>query len=126
MSLRWAAASAFFLLALLLGAGTSALAVRADYVTTRDLLGAPDKWHGRQVVLSGTVARLEPRTSERGNAYFTFSLADEAGTVAVFSRGTPEVRDGQRVQVEGFFHKVKRVGKHTFRNQVDAKRIRVL
>lgn len=114
------------LLALLLGGAASALAVRADYVTAKDLLGAPDKWHGQPVVLSGEVTRLEPRVSQRGNAYFTFQLVDETGAVRVFSYGTPEVSDGQRVQVEGIFHKIKRVGTYTFENQVDAKRIRLL
>lgn len=113
------------LLALVLAGAAPALAVRADHVTTGDLLGAPDKWHGRPVVVSGTVTRLEPRTSARGNAYFTFQLVDAAGAVRVFSYGIPEVREGQRVQVEGTFHKVKRVGTHTFQNQVDARVIRL-
>lgn len=113
-------------LALLLGGAVGALAVGADYVTVKDLLGAPDKWHGRPVVLSGAVTRLEPRVSGRGNAYFTFQLVDGTGAVRVFSYGTPEIKDGQRVRVEGIFHKIKRVGTHTFENQVDARRIRVL
>lgn len=112
------------LLGVLLLLASPALAARADYVTTKELLGAPDKWHGRSVVLSGAVAHLEPRVSGRGNAYFTFQLVDGTGVVRVFSYGTPEVRDGQRVQVEGIFHKIKRVGTHTFENQVDARRIR--
>jgi len=115
--------AAGLVLAVLLGVSAPAQAVRADYVTTGQLLGAPDKWHGRPVVVSGTVARLEPRTSARGNAYFTFQLVDGAA-VRVFSYGIPEVREGQRVQVEGTFHKVKRVGTHTFQNQVDARVIR--
>jgi len=113
--------AAGLVLAVLLGVSAPAQAVRADYVTTGQLLGAPDKWHGRPVVVSGTVTRLEPRTSQQGVAYFTFALVDAGGTVTVFSYGTPDVRDGQRVQVEGRFHKVKRVGKHTFHNQVDAR-----
>lgn len=110
-------------IALLLAAAGPALAVKAGHVTTRDLLGEPDKWHGRPVILSGTVTRLEPRTSQRGNPYFTFRLADHEGGVTVFSYGTPELREGQQVQIEGIFLKVKRVGKHTFQNQVDATRI---
>ncbi len=104
----------------------SALASRADRVTVKDLLDAPDKWHGRPVVVSGSVSRLEPRTSQRGNPYYTFVLSDGPGSVNVFSYGVPEVKNGKRVQVEGTFLKIKRVGQYTFQNQVDARQIRIL
>ena len=100
MSRPRAAVYALLLLALVLAGGTWALSGEANLVTSRDLLEAPDKWHGRPLVLSGTVTRLEPQV-----------LRDPGG------------QNGQRVQVEGIFHKVKRVGKHTFQNQVDATRI---
>ena len=102
---------------------TSALAVPADLVSVKTLLAEPDKWHGRAVVVSGSVGKLEPRTSQRGNAYYTFLLTDGSASVTVFSYGTPEIKDGNRVQVEGTFLKVERVGKSTFQNQVDARRI---
>jgi hypothetical protein len=104
----------------------SALAARADLVTVKDLLAEPDKWHGRAVVVTGGVGKLEARTSKRGNPYYTFLLNDGMQSVTVFSYGTPEVRDGSRVQVEGTFLKIKRVGQYTFHNQVDARRISVL
>lgn len=50
-------------------------------------------------------------------------LTDGLAGVTVFSYGTPQIRDTNRVQVEGTFLKVKRVGKYTFQNQVDATRI---
>ncbi len=78
------------------------------------------------MILQGTVTQLDPRVSQRGNKYFTFRLADRAGSVTVFSYGAPQVKEGDRVRVEGIFLKVKRVGKHTFQNQVDATRIRPL
>ena len=104
----------------------AALAARADLVTVKDLLAEPDKWHGRAVVVTGSVGKLEPRTSQRGNPYYTFLLNDGIQSVTVFSYGAPEVRDGNRVQVEGTFLKVKRVGKYTFQNQVDATSVRAL
>ena len=105
---------------------TSALAARADLVTIKDLLAEPDKWHGQAVVVTGSVGKLEARTSQRGNPYYTFRLNDGMQSLTVFSYGTPEVKNGNRVQVEGTFLKVKRVGKYTFQNQVDAIRIRAL
>ena len=101
----------------------SALAARADLVTVKDLLDAPDKWHGRPVVVTGVVTQLDAKTSQRGNPYYTFVLTDALTSVTVFSNGVPQIRDLSRVQVEGTFLKVKRVGKYTFQNQVDARRI---
>ena len=112
-------------LALVLWAA-AALAARADLVTVKELLAEPDKWHGQAVLVSGSVGKLEPRTSQRGNSYYTFLLNDGMQSLTVFSYGTPEIRDGNRVQVEGTFLKVNRVGKHTFQNQVNATRILVL
>ncbi len=112
-------------LALILWA-TSALAARADLVTVKELLAEPDKWHGRAVVVSGMVSNLDERVSQKGNPYYTFRLADGSASLTVFSYGTPEVKDGSRIQVEGTFLKIKRVGKYTFQNQVDAIRIRLL
>lgn len=112
-------------LALVLWA-TSALAAGADLVTVKELLAEPDKWHGRAVMVSGSVSKLEPRTSQRGNPYYTFVLNDGLASVKIFSYGVPEVKDGNRVQVEGTFLEIKRVGKYTFQNQVDATSVRAL
>lgn len=109
-------------LVLLVGAA-SALAARADLVAVKDLLAQPDKWHGRPVVVSGVVSRLDARTSQRGNAYYTFVLTDGAASVKVFSYGVPQIKDTSRVQVEGTYLKVNRVGNSTFHKQVNARRI---
>jgi hypothetical protein len=112
-------------LAFLLWVG-AALAVRADLVSVKDLLAEPDRWHGRSVGVAGSVGRLEARTSQRGNPYYTFVLSDGDARVTVFSYGAPEVRNGHRVRVEGTFLKVERVGQYTFHSQVDAQRITTL
>ncbi|MBI3030779.1 MAG: hypothetical protein HYY64_14835 [Candidatus Rokubacteria bacterium] len=111
-------------LVLLFGAA-SALAARADLVAVKDLLAQPDKWHGRPVVVSGVVSRLDARTSQRGNTYYTFVLTDGVASVKVFSYGVPQIKDTSRVQVEGTYLKVNRVGNSTFHNQVNARRITI-
>ena len=103
----------------------SALGAPADLVAVKDLLAQPDKWNGQPVVVSGVVSRLDARTSQRGNSYYTFVLTDGLASVNVFSYGSPQIRDTSRVQVEGTFLKVNRVGKYTFHNQVNARRITV-
>ena len=103
----------------------SALAARADLVGVKVLLAQPDKWHGQPVVVTGVVSRLDAKTSQKGNPYYTFVLTDGLSSVNVFSYGSPQIRDTSRVQVEGTFLKVNRVGKYTFHNQVNARRITV-
>ena len=109
-------------LALVLCAG-SALAAQTDLVTVKQLIAAPDKWHGRPVVLTGIVSQLDAKTSQKGNPYYTFVLTEGLARVNVFSHGAPQIKDTNRVQVEGTFLKVNRVGKYTFHNQVNARRI---
>lgn len=101
----------------------SALAARADLVAVKNLLAQPDKWHGRAVVVSGTVGQLDAKTSQKGNSYYTFVLTEGLASVNVFSYGSPQIRDTNRVQVEGTYLKVNRVGRYTFHNQVNARRI---
>ena len=103
----------------------SALAARADLIAVKDLLAQPDKWHGQPVVVTGVVSRLDARTSQRGNHYYTFVLTEGLASVNVFSYGSPQIRDTNRVQVEGTYLKVNRVGRYTFHNQVNARRITI-
>lgn len=101
----------------------SALAARADLVAVKEVLAQPDKWHGQPVVVTGVVSQLEAKTSQKGNPYYTFVLTDGLASVNVFSYGAPQIKDTNRVQVEGTYLKVNRVGKYTFHNQVNARRI---
>ena len=110
----------------LVAVAVSAAAARVDLVTVKELQAQPDKWHGRAVVVNGNVSRLNARTSQRGNPYYTFVLSDGLASVNVFSYGVPQIRDSNPAQVEGTFLKIKRVGNYTFQNQVDARRIQLL
>lgn len=42
------------------------------------------------MVPSGTVTNLETRVAQRRNAYFTFRLVDEAGSLMIFAYRIPE------------------------------------
>lgn len=92
-----------------------------------DILARPDTFDGREVVLEGKASAVDPRTSRRGNDYFTFRLSDETGTsLKVFSWGKPAITPGDRVQVSGRFQRERRVGRYSFTNEVEASRIRKL
>ncbi len=92
-----------------------------------DILARPEAFDGRQVVLAGRASAVDPRTSQRGNDYFTFRLSDEtAASLKVFSWGKPMFAPGDRVEVHGRFQRERRVGRHIFTNEVEALRVRKL
>lgn len=92
-----------------------------------DILARPDAFDGREVVLAGKASAVDPRTSRRGNDYFTFRLSDETGaSLKVFSWGKPAIAPGDRVEVRGRFQRERRVGRYTFSDEVEASRIRKL
>ena len=92
-----------------------------------DILARPEAFDGRQVVLAGRASAVDPRTSRRGNDYFTFRLSDEtAASLKVFSWGKPMFAPGDRVEVHGRFQRQRRVGRYTFTNEVEALRVRKL
>ena len=88
-----------------------------------EILGNPDRFDGQIVTISRTLTNVRPRVSQRGNAYFTFELSDGRTAITVFKFGEPACRAGTTATVEGLFQKVKRLGRYTFRNQVDATKI---
>ncbi len=109
----------------ILAATLPSLALARDRIN--DILARPDAFDRREVILQGRASALDPRTSQRGNDYFTFRLADETGgSVKVFAWGKPAIAPGDRVEVHGRFQKERRVGRHVFTNEVEALRIRKL
>ena len=125
MNRAWHRVASLCWVAVILAAGLPATALTRDRIG--DVLARPDAFDRREVVLEGTASAVDPRTSQRGNDYFTFRLADEAGaSVRVFSWGKPAIIPGDRVEIQGRFHKERRVGRHTFTDEVEALRIRKL
>lgn len=95
----------------------SAQTVRID-----SILASPESFDGQHVTVTGTVAALRIRTSQKGNPYETFNLCD-GRCVHVFTFGQPaSITNGSRATVSGTYSAVKRVGRYTFRNEVDADR----
>lgn len=92
-----------------------------------DILARPAAFDGRDVLLEGKASAIDPRTSRRGNEYFTFRLSDATGaSLKVFSRGKLTVAPGDRVEVRGRFQRERRVGRYTFTDEVEAAGIRKL
>lgn len=97
--------------------------VQAFNATAGAILAAPERYDRQAVTLSGSLTNLKERVSQRGNAYYTFDLQDATGRIRVFSFGQAPCPAGRQAIVEGTFETVKRVGEHTFYNEVTASRV---
>ena len=94
--------------------------------TTADkILADKNSYDGKEVSVSGTVsADLKLKTSKDGKDYTTFSLRGDSGRrIKIFIWGRLKLPGGQKVKVTGIYRKIKKVGKYTFRNQIEATEI---
>jgi len=97
----------------------------AEKASVQQILANPDTYDGQEVLLEGKATQIQLRVSRRGNEYATFTLFDASGKgIKVFVWGHPKIEEGQKVTVAGTYQKVKRVGRYTFYNEVEAKEIR--
>jgi DNA polymerase III alpha subunit len=92
--------------------------------TVAEIAKHPESFDQKTVTVVGTANQVDRRTSRRGNAYTTFRLIDRAESVKVFTFGTPDIKDGERVEVRGRFQRVKQVGSYTFHDEIDATSIK--
>ncbi|MFN4034164.1 MAG: hypothetical protein ACK4ME_11215 [Fimbriimonadales bacterium] len=88
--------------------------------TVAAILKDPDKFHRKLVQVEGEVDELKQKTSRAGNAYTTFKLESDDKQLAVFSYGHLSISEDDEVIVIGKFYKEKRVGRSTFKNEIDA------
>jgi len=93
--------------------------------TIGDILQNKDRYDGEEVSVSGTVSKLKFKTSKSGNDYTTFSLiGDSGGSINVFIWGQSKLKAGQKAKVTGIYRKVKKVGRYTFYNEIEAVEIK--
>jgi len=93
--------------------------------TVDKILTDKNSYNEKEVSVSGTVsADLKLKTLKDGKDYTTFSLLGDSGRrIKVFIWGRLKLQGGQKVRVTGIYRKVKKVGKYTFRNQIEATEI---
>jgi hypothetical protein len=63
---------------------------------------------------------LKKKTSRAGNPYTTFKLDSGGKQITVFSYGHLSIEEDDKVVVVGKFYKERRVGRSTFKNEIDA------
>ena len=101
--------------------GLSALAMAAETLTPSAVLKSADKFDKKLISVSGIAKKFNARTSKAGNEYFTFDLTSGSDKISIFGHGKLDkpLADGTKVEVKGYFTKVKTVGKLTFKNELD-------
>ncbi len=90
----------------------------------------PDKYDNQYISTEGYIKNIKKKTSKKGNKYTTFYITDkENNSLKVFMWGWKDIEkqkieEGDKVEVEGIFRKVKYVGKYRFFNEIEADRIK--
>jgi hypothetical protein len=103
---------------------TCPLAAAALDTSPSEILANPDRFDGQTVTLKGTVTHFRERVSRAGNAYYTFELSDGKRAIKVFSFGKFPCRPDAPVTVDGRFQQVKRQGRNTFYDEVEARSVK--
>ncbi len=88
--------------------------------TVAAILKEPDRFHKKLVQVEGKVSDYKEKTSRAGNAYTTFKLEQGEQKITIFSYGHLNLQNDDEVVVIGRFYKEKRVGRATFKNEIDA------
>ena len=97
----------------------------AQETTVEKILANKDSFDGKEVSVYGTVSKLKLKTSKGGNEYTTFSLINGSGvSLNVFVWGHSKIKEGQKVKVIGTYRKVKKVGRYTFYNEIEATEVK--
>jgi hypothetical protein len=97
----------------------------AQETTVEKTLANKDSFDGKEVSVSDTVSKLKLKTSKGGNEYTTFSLMNGSGvSLKVFVWGHSKIKEGQKVKVIGTYRKVKKVGRYTFYNEIEATEVK--
>lgn len=99
----------------------ASLALAAEKASVRDLLTNGKKFDGKVVTVTGSVDAFQARTSKAGNPYFVFKLKEKDQTINVYGRGKldKDLKSGAKVEITGKYAVEKKVGKLTFKNEVD-------
>jgi len=90
-----------------------------------NILENDDYCNLKKVDITGKATNLDLKTSKKGSNYTTFNLEDEGKQLKVFAWKHLPINEGEDVRVKGTFHKVKYVGKYSFKNEIEASIVEV-
>jgi len=95
-----------------------------------EVIKNPDKYDNQIISIEGYIQNIKQKISQRGNRYTTFSISDREGnSLKVFLWGwegieEQNIKEGDKVEVEGKFQKIKYVGRYRFYNEIEAIKIK--
>jgi len=95
-------------------------------LTIKDLLENGDRYHQQPVSVVGEAADIATQTGPRNRLFYTFVLKDRNGSVTVIMQGKPELSNGDAVVVHGVFIKLRKAGRTTVVNRIEATMVRSL
>ena len=90
----------------------------------------PDKYDKQYISTEGYIENIKKKISKKGNKYTTFYITDEENnSLKVFMWGWEDIEkqkieEGNKVEVEGIFRKVKYLGRYRFYNEIEADSVR--
>src|SRR5262249_17937418 len=85
-----------------------------------EILGSPSRFDGQAVTLNGVVTHVRVRRWRDGYPHYELELTDGKRPITVFAAGRFSCRLGNPVVVDGRFQRVRREGRYTFFNEVEA------
>jgi len=92
--------------------------------TVEEIIANKDSYDGKEVLVSGTVSSPKFKATRRGKAYMTFPiLGHSGGRINILFWGDMKLKPGKEVRVTGIFKKIMEVGKYTFRDMIEARKI---
>lgn len=99
----------------------SALTFASTGITPSDVIQSPDKYDKKVIKVRGIVKKFKSKTSKTRSEYILFDLTSGGDKITVYSHGKlgKILVDGDKVEVEGFYTKLKTVGTATFKNEID-------
>jgi len=102
----------------------ASVAFATDVVKMPDILKDADKYDKKVVKTTGKLKDFKARTSKAGNDYMTFDLVDGSSVLKGYAHGKMELKDGDKVEIEGKFVKEKvmfkgKPNEFTVKNEVD-------
>lgn len=99
--------------------------VKAGEIAIKTILTQPEQFNQQEVTVRGQATDIKASVSRRGKPYTTFSITDSSGaTLRVTSWGHTEIRSNDQVEATGHFQKLKRVGRHSTHNELQASTVR--
>jgi len=85
-----------------------------------DILSNADQYDGKMVQVEPKVFLPQFKTSKNGNSFTIFKVENDGQFISIFSFGTLSINGGDSVRLIGIYQKVKKVGRYTFYNEIDA------